>query len=138
MNHHFSFKASLLLSGLMFLPPAWAADMSETDYAAAKTRIAADYKLDLTACESVVGNARDICNEQAEGKQKVALAELDYGQSASAGNRSQLMMAKADAAFAVAKERCDDVADRYDAKDVCVRQAEATHTSALADAKMGK
>jgi hypothetical protein len=36
----------------------------------------------------------------------------------------------------VAKERCDDVAGNV--KDVCVKQAEATHTSALADAKMGQ
>jgi hypothetical protein len=136
MNHPFRFKASLLLAGMLFLPLAQAAEMNKADYAAGKTRIAADYKLDHSACESLAGNAKDICVEQAKGKQKVAMAELEYGHSASADNRNKVLVAQADAAFGVAKERCDDVAGNV--KDVCVKQAEAAHTSALADAKMGK
>lgn len=136
MNQHLSFKATLLLTGLLFLPLAQAADTSKADYAAGKTRIAADYQLEHAACASLAGNAKDVCAEQAKGKQKVAMAELEYGRSASAGNLNQVLVAKADAAFAVSKERCDDVAGNV--KDVCVKQAEAAHTSALADAKMGK
>jgi hypothetical protein len=121
---------------LLFLPMAQAVDMSKPDYVTGKTRIAAGYKLDHSACGSLAGNAKDICAEQATGKQKVAMAELAYGHSASAGNHNKVLVAKADAAFSVAKERCDDVAGNV--KDVCVKQAEATHTSALAGAKMGK
>ena len=44
--------------------------------------------------------------------------------------------AKAKAAYAVAKERCDDKAGN--AKDVCVKEAKAVETKALADAKMNK
>ncbi len=136
MNHHLNFKASLLLTGLLFLPLAQAANMSKADYNAGKTRIAADYKLDHSACASLAGNAKDICDEQAKGKQKVATAELEYGHSASAGNHAKVLTAQADAAFSVAKERCDDLAGNV--KDVCVKQAEATHVAALSDAKAGK
>ena len=45
-------------------------------------------------------------------------------------------MAKAESAYAVAKEKCDDQAGN--AKDVCVKEAKAVETKALADAKMGK
>lgn len=134
MNH--TLKASLLLSGLLLLPLSQAANMSKAEYDAGKTRIAADYKLAHAACESLAGNAKDICAEQAKGKQKVAMAELEYGHSATAGNHNKVLVAQADAAFSVAKERCDDAAGNV--KDVCVKQAEAVHTSALADAKMGK
>ena len=47
-----------------------------------------------------------------------------------------MLTAQADAAFSVAKERCDDLAGNV--KDVCIKQAEATHVAALSDAKMGK
>ena len=71
------------------LPLAQAVNLSKADYKAGKTRIAADYKLDHSACASLAGNAKDICDEQAKGKQKVATAELEYGHSASAGNHAR-------------------------------------------------
>ncbi len=136
MNHHYKLKASLLLAGLLFLPLAQATNTTKAEYAAGKTHIAADYKLDHSACESLAGNAKDICAEQAKGKQKVALAELEYGHAATPANHNKVLVAQADANFAVARERCDDVAGNV--KDVCVKQAKATHVAALADAKMGK
>ncbi len=45
-------------------------------------------------------------------------------------------MAKAESAYAVAKEKCDD--QTGNAKDVCVKEAKAVEIKALADAKMGK
>ncbi len=45
-------------------------------------------------------------------------------------------MAKADGAFAIAKEKCDD--QNGNAKDLCRQEAKATHTKALADAKLGR
>jgi hypothetical protein len=47
-----------------------------------------------------------------------------------------VLVAKAEAAYAVGKERCDDKAGN--AKDVCVKEAKAREIKALADAKMGK
>ena len=45
-------------------------------------------------------------------------------------------MARAESTYAVAKERCDDLAGNP--KDVCVQQAKAAEVKALADAKMGR
>jgi hypothetical protein len=47
-----------------------------------------------------------------------------------------VMVAKAEAAYVVAKEKCDDQAGN--AKDVCVKEAKAVEAKALADAKMGQ
>jgi len=46
------------------------------------------------------------------------------------------MVAKAESTYAVARERCDDKAGNM--KDVCVKEAKAVETKALADARMGK
>ena len=43
------------------------------------------------------------------------------------------LIARADAEYAVAKEKCDDFAGN--AKDVCVKEAKATFTKAKVDAK---
>lgn len=46
------------------------------------------------------------------------------------------MVAKAESTYAVAKEKCDDLAGNV--KDVCVKEAKAIEIKSLADAKMGK
>jgi hypothetical protein len=66
----------------------------------------------------------------------VARAELEYGYSAKPADQTKLKVAKAESAYAVAKEKCDDQAGN--AKDVCVKQAKAVEVKALADAKMGQ
>ena len=64
------------------------------------------------------------------------VAELEYGYTGKAADRNKVLVVKAESAYAVAKERCDDKAGN--AKDVCVKEAKAVETKALADAKMGK
>ena len=136
MHKHFTLKASFVVASMLVLPVAHAASMSKADYTAAKTRISADYKSDKAACASLAGNAKDICIEEAKAKEKVARAELEYGYTGKAGDRTKVAVAKAESAYAVAKEKCDDQAGN--AKDVCVKEAKAVETKALADAKMGK
>jgi hypothetical protein len=89
----------------------------------------------MDACKAHADNARDICNEEAKGKQKVANAEQDFGYSGTPADRNQVMVVKAQSAYAVAREKCDDKAGNV--KDVCVKDAEATQTKALTYAKMG-
>jgi hypothetical protein len=136
MNKQSTFKLSLLMAGLLALPLAQAANMSKGDYDAGKERIGAVYKAERSACAAQTANAKDVCIEEASAKQKVARAELEYGYSAKPADQSKLRVAKAEAAYAVAKEKCDDKAGN--AKDVCVQEAKATETKALADAKMGE
>ncbi len=135
MHKHFTLKASFVVASMLVLPVAHAASMSKADFTAAKTRISADYKSDKAACASLTSNAKDICVEEAKAKEKVARAELEYGYTGKAGDRTKVAVAKAESAYAVAKEKCDDQAGN--AKDVCVKEAKAVETKALADAKMG-
>jgi hypothetical protein len=126
---------ALLLASLLAIGGAAAADMSSTDLKAEKDRIAADYKADKASCDSLSGNAKDICSKQAEGKENVANADLQYRRTGSAGDRGKLAKAKAEATYEVAKEKCDDMSGN--AKDVCVKEAQAAKVKAEADAKMG-
>lgn len=136
MNRYSIPHTALLLSALLLTPLAQAATMTKAEYSAGKTRISADYQADKAACDSRAGNARDICVEQAKAKEKVAEAELDFAYSAKPADENKVRIAKAESAYAVAKEMCDDKAGND--KDVCRKEAKATETKALADAKMGQ
>jgi hypothetical protein len=136
MNKQHILQTALAVATLLALPLAQAATMAKPDYKAAKTRISADYKTDKAACDSATGNAKDICVEEAKAKEKVAKAELEYAYTGKAKDANNVLVAKADSSYAVAKERCDD--QTGNAKDVCVKEAKAVQVKALADAKMGK
>lgn len=122
-----------LAVALAFSTGAIAETMSKADYTAAKDKIATEYKSAKAGCDSLSGNAKDICSADAKGKDRVALAELETTYKPSAKNRYEARVAKAEADYAVASERCDDLAGN--AKDVCMKEAKAAQTAALADAK---
>ena len=129
-------KTALALAALLTASGAFAATGNKTDYDAAKDRIAAEYKADKAACDKFSGNQKDICVEQAKGKEKVAKAEAEYNYTGKDTDAGKVAVAKADATYAVAKEMCDDKGGN--AKDVCVTEAKAAHDKALADAKLSK
>jgi hypothetical protein len=129
------FQTPLLLAALLVLPLAQAATMSKADYKADKIRIADSIKADKVACASLAGNAKDICVEEAKGRQTVARAELEFAYSGKPADGTKVKVAKAESAYAVAREKCDDRAGNV--KDVCVKEAKAARTKALADAKLG-
>lgn len=130
------FRAVLAAGTMLVIPMASAATMSKADYQEAKTRISADFKTDKAACAPLAANAKDICIEQAKAKEKVAHAELEFGYTGKKTDHNKVLVAKAESAFAVAKEKCDDQAGN--AKDVCIKEAKAVEIKALADAKLGK
>lgn len=136
MTQRHGFKFALLTAALLALPAAHAASMSKADYDATKSQIKSTYNTDKAACASQSGNAKDVCIEQAKAKDKVARAELEHGYSGKATDRNKVLVAKAQATYSVAKERCDD--QTGNAKDVCVKEAKAVEVKALADAKLGK
>ena len=124
-------SACLLLPGLASAAPGM---MSKADHSAAADAIAATLKTDRAACKTMSGNAKDICVEEAKGKAKIAKADLEQSYMPSDKHAYQARLAKADAAFAIAKEKCDDQAGN--AKAVCRKEAKAAHVSATADAKV--
>jgi hypothetical protein len=125
---------SALTLALSFGTSAIAQGMSKNDYKAAKQKISAEYTSAKTACGSLSGNAKDICVEEAKGKESVAKAELQASYKPSLQARYKVQVASAHAGYAVAKERCDDSAGNV--KDVCVKEAKAAQTVAVTDAEV--
>ncbi len=128
--------ASAALCTAFAASSTFAATMTRSEYGISKDRVSADYKADKSACATMSGNQKDICQEQAKGKEKVARAELEYNYTGKMSDSNKVAIAKADSTYAVAKEMCDDKAGNL--KDVCVAEAKAVHTKALADAKLVK
>ncbi|MGY4828378.1 hypothetical protein ACVNIS_07370 [Sphaerotilaceae bacterium SBD11-9] len=136
MKQTSALKSAVIVAAVLVWPLAQAANISKDDYKAGKDRISTTYKSDKNACDSLSGNAKDVCVEEAKGKEKVAKAELEYSYTGKASDQNKVAKAKAEADYAVAKEKCDDKAGND--KDVCVKEAKAAQAHALADAKAGK
>ena len=133
--------AMMTAAGLMLAGAAQAANpptstMGKDQHDAAYKDAAAQYKADKEACKSMTGNAKDVCMQQAKGKEKIAKAEADAAYKGTPKARESARMAHADADYNVAKEKCDDLSGNQ--KDVCVKEAKAAHTKAKADAKVDR
>ncbi|HEX6690414.1 MAG TPA: hypothetical protein VF110_04630 [Burkholderiales bacterium] len=96
-------------------------------------RIEAEYKAARERCDTMQGNAKDVCQKEAKGKEKIAKAELDAKMKPSAANQRKVREAKAAAEYDVAKERCED--QKGNDKDVCEKDAKAKYERAKADIK---
>ena len=136
MKSIFNLKASLIVAALLVWPVAQAATMGKDELKAAKTAISATYKADKAGCASLAGNLKDICHEEAKAKEKISLAELEFNYTGKPADQTKLRETQAKSAYAVAKEKCDDLSGNP--KDVCVTEAKAVHAKALAHAKLGK
>jgi molybdenum-dependent DNA-binding transcriptional regulator ModE len=137
MNLHLSFVRTACAIGAGFVcAVAGAANLSPAAYTMATDEVKAAYKSERDACNQMNGNAKDICVETAKGKEKVAMANLQYQRSGDAKDMAKLAEARYDARYELAKEVCDDQAGN--AKDVCVAKAKADHEKAKADAKLQK
>jgi hypothetical protein len=135
--------------------------LTKEEYKAQDDRISADYKAAREKCNTLKANAKDICVAEAKGAEKVAKAELEAQYKPSPRNDEKVTVAKADAAYDVAKEKCDDLtpsaspgpatspgaapgagaggnASATSAKDVCMKDAKAAHVKAKEDAKVTK
>jgi hypothetical protein len=97
---------------------------------AEEDRIEAAYKADKAKCDTMNGNAKDVCEKEAKGKEKVAKAELDAKKNPSERNQRKVEEAKAEAEYEVAKEKCDDMKGKD--KDACQKDAKANHEKAKA------
>ena len=128
-----SINAIAIAVGFAFSAGAMAQTMSKEEYKSAKEGIAAEYKSAKAACGSFSGNAKDLCKAEASGTEAVEKAELEARYKPSVNARYKVRLARADADYAIAKEKCDDLAGNV--KDVCVKEAKANAIAAKADAK---
>lgn len=117
-------------------PSSAAVDPAVAELKAGRDKIEADYKADKAACDAKKDNAKDVCVEEAKGKEKIAKAELDQKVRPSDSNARKLAEAKVEAAYKIAKEKCDD--QKGDAKSACVKQAKADEAKGMADVKAMK
>ena len=113
---------------------AYAGLLSKDEIKRENDRISADFKTQKQACDSRSGNAKDICMAEAKGNEKVAKANVEARDKGTAKARQDALVARADANYDVAKERCDDFAGNT--KDVCLKDAKAVLVKATADAKL--
>jgi hypothetical protein len=119
---------------LAFAAGAQAQDTSKRQVKNAdQDRIEAEYKAAKQRCDPMQGNAKDVCEKEAKGKEKVAKAELNAKMKPTAGNQRKAKEAKAEAEYDVAKERCDE--QKGNEKDVCQKDAKAKFERAKADIK---
>ncbi|MFS2163797.1 hypothetical protein [Variovorax sp. Varisp62] len=117
-------------------PPPASVDPAIAELKAGRDKIAADYKADRAACDAMKDNAKDVCVEEAKGKEKIAKAELDQKLKPSDSNARKVAEAKVEAAYSIAKEKCDD--QKGDAKSACVKQAKADEAKGMAEVKAMK
>lgn len=106
--------------------------LASDGYQAGKDKIAADYKSASAPCKTMSGNAKDVCMADAKGQERVAKAELEATYKPTEKSRYEVGIAKAEAEYAVAREKCDDLAGP--AKDSCVKDAKSARAAAKADA----
>jgi hypothetical protein len=118
--------------GLAFGAVAPANAMSKTEYGAVKKKIELRYKIAKIRCDRLRANAKDICMAEAKGEATVALAELDAKRHPGSSARYDVRIAKAQAVYAVAREKCDDLAGS--ANVACVKETEAARASAKTEA----
>lgn len=130
---NFKIGTLALAVGLAFSVGAMAAEMSKKQYQFLEGNIETEYKAGKAGCDSLAGNANDICIAQAKGRMSVAKAELEASYQPSIKARYEARLANADADYAVAVEYCDDKAGNV--KDVCVQQAKALKVSQSAEAE---
>lgn len=129
----FNISSVLVALGLVFSVSAIAQNMSKDEHEAAEKQIVAEYKSDKAQCESLTGNAEDICMAEAKGKEKVAKAELEAKFKPSKEATYKVSVAKAESNYDVTKERCDDKAGND--HEICEKAAEVLLEKAKTEAK---
>lgn len=134
--HRLDIAAIAVAIALVFNAGAIAQSMSKGEYNTRKNRIAAEYQSARMSCDSLSGNARDVCRAEAKGKQRVEMAELNVDYKPGPTTHYYLSIAKANADYAVAREMCDDQVGID--KKICLKKAKAEQTRAKAEAARGR
>lgn len=118
---------------LVFSSGAMGQSMSKDDYKASNKKIESEYKSAKAACNASSGNAKDVCVVEAKGKSRVAKAELEASYKPSTKASHAVSIAKAEADYATAKEKCDDQSGND--KKACAEKAKAAETLAKTEVK---
>jgi hypothetical protein len=124
-----------LAAGSLTLLPAYANTAGgKTEYDNSISQAKAKYKEERKACDSLAGNEKDVCIEEAKANEKKAKADAHakYKGTEKAAYQARMEYARAD--YAVAKEKCD--AKNGNDKDICIKAAKDMKVKAEADARL--
>jgi hypothetical protein len=124
---------ALTLGFLQHVQAANPAPITEEVYKLAKDDLEQHYAREKLTCDSVTGNAKDICQAEVTGAEKVAQARLKAQHTGKQADKDAATEAGINARHKIAKERCDDLQGNQ--KDVCEKQAKAEHDKAMVSLK---
>lgn len=110
--------------------------MNKDVFKAAQQRLEAQAKAQRKACGRLKDNAKEVCEVQAKGWEKVAKAQLQVRYKPGPESEKEAKFARADADYDVAKQRCKPLKDR--AQDTCMAQARHDREAAIRLAKVEK
>lgn len=91
------------------------------------------YRSDRVMCKTMSGHAKQICNVEAKGREKISKAELVDRKTNSEKSRYDVLMTKAQVNFEIAEEHCDALGGH--AKNTCLDHAQAAIIAAKANAE---
>ena len=110
--------------------------LSQDGYRTAKKDADVQYGIDKSGCASFSANAKDVCQAQAKGKLEIAKADAEVAYQNNAKHREAARVARAEAAYKISIEKCDDLSGNP--KDVCVKEAKAVLVTGKAEAKVDR
>lgn len=113
-----------------------AAPMGKQQYEAAKARIAAQRKADQKLCAALKGDRREVCDAQAEGREKAEKAQLEARYKPSPDNTLEAKVATAEANYDVARVKCDLLKGKAEKR--CEAEAKAAREAAIRQARVEK
>jgi hypothetical protein len=144
MKKHFC--GILVLLCMAGAPGAWAAlnkaaapihaPLTRDGYEQAKAAIQAQHAADKKVCERVKAREKDLCEVQAEGRQKAERAGLEARYRPTAEALLEARTITAEANYDVAREKCELMKRKLRKK--CLQEAKAAREAALRHARVEK
>jgi hypothetical protein len=128
--------ALLLLAACAWAGGANAESLARKELRLDHERAQAAYRLEWKSCSKLQGNARDICKVQARGNFQVAKAEVQARYKPSPANEDGVKLARAEAAWRLASEKCEDL--QGNAKDVCKADAKAALVASRSETRLSR
>jgi hypothetical protein len=110
--------------------------LTKAAFEAGRKSIERQYDADRKACGRLKGQAKDVCQAQAKGRQEAETAKLEARYKPSPDKTQQAKEVTAQANFKVAKEKCETL--KGDAKDKCIDLAKAAREAAVRQARVEK
>lgn len=128
--------ALLALCGCTLVLAAPQGEISKDEYKTQRGRIQDRYASNKDRCANLEGHARDLCKVQARAEYDIARAELRARYEPSPAHQEKAELAKAEASYRLAHEKCGDLDGS--AKKVCEEDARASWTAARAEARANR